>query len=239
MGIVPFKINVNPSNAMRTKLQRKSISQLSKIILAGLAGSLLGAVASTAQEANAPTAVKPTVVTGSYIPTAETVGPSPIDTVSTEAIQKTGQQDILTSLKILNAGFSGGYNIGHTVNNGGFGEAYIAIRNLPTLVLIDGERVNITPFSTFFGTFAVDVNTIPLAAIDRIEVLKDGASTTYGSDAIGGVVNIITKKDLQGGPLQGPYNYAQVDAHVGMALDKGTYNEERYDAVVGYNNKGT
>src|SRR6266851_7296613 len=101
MGIVPFKINVNPSNAMRTKLQRKSISQLSKRILAGLAGSLLGAVASTAQEANAPTAVKPTVVTGSYIPTAETVGPAPVETFTAAEIEKSGAQDALQLVKRL------------------------------------------------------------------------------------------------------------------------------------------
>src|SRR5207245_9847521 len=117
MGTVPFKINVNPSNAMRTKLQRKSISPLSKTILAGLAGSLLGAVPVLAQEANAPTAVKPTIVTGSYIPTAETVGPSAIDTIGTQAIQRSGQQDILTALKAYNPALSGSFNIGQTVNN--------------------------------------------------------------------------------------------------------------------------
>jgi len=66
--------------------------------------------------------------------------------------------------------------------------------------------------------------------IDRIEVLKDGASPLYGSDAIGGVINIITKKDFNG---------AQVDLHYGFGLDKGDYTEQRYSAVLGYSKDGT
>jgi iron complex outermembrane receptor protein len=220
---------------MTQHLHKKFLTYLRRTIAAGLAGSLLVSSTTLAQDANAPAKMKPTVVTGSLIPTAETVGPSPIDMVGTEAIEKTGQQDILSALKVLSPGFSGSGNIGQTLNNGGFGEAYVAIRNLPTLVLIDGKRVNITPFSTFVGTYAVDINSIPLAAIERIDVYKDGASTTYGSDAIGGVVNIITKHRPDAGrpDLISPF-WSDVDGHYGFGLDKGRYNEYRISADVGY-----
>jgi len=202
---------------------------LRKLFLA--AGCSLLPLASFAQtDTNAAVQMKPTVVTGSLIPTAETVGPAPIETVSTADIQKTGTQDILTALRTLSPAFSGSANLGQALNNGGYGEAYVALRNLPTLVLVDGRRLNISPFSTFVQTYSVDVNTIPISMIDKIEVLKDGASTIYGSDAIGGVVNIITKHDFNG---------VEVAAHYGFSLDKGKFNEDRFSAVAGYSTNGT
>lgn len=195
-----------------------------------LASAALLVLPVLAEDTNAPTVLKPTVVTGSYIPTAETVGVAPVDTVSTADIEKVGTQDILLTLKALNPAFSGNANIGQSLNNGGFGESYIALRNLPTLVLIDGKRLNISPFSTFVGTFSPDLNMIPISMIERVEILKDGASATYGSDAIGGVVNIITKKDFTGG---------DVSMHYGFGLDKGKYNEYRFSGDVGYSKDGT
>src|SRR5437588_7560365 len=165
-------------------LQREVLSYWRRSVCVGSVLGLAAAisVSSQAQDTNAPTRIKPTVVTGSLIPTAETVGPAPVDTVSAADIQKTGSQDILTSLKALDPAFSGNANIGQALNNGGYGEAYLAIRNLPTLVLLDGQRLNISPFSTFAGTFAPDLNMLPVAMIEKIEVLKDGASAIYGSD---------------------------------------------------------
>src|SRR5205814_9929923 len=167
---------------------------------AGLGVQMLTLPAALAQQATnkvaaanteKPVKMEKTVVTGSLIPTAETVGPAPVDVIGSEKIQQVGSQDVLATLKALNASFAGNGNIGQSLNNGGYGESYIAIRNLPTLVLVDGQRLNISPFSTFVQTFAPDLNLIPVSMIDHIEVLKDGASTIYGSDALGGVVHII------------------------------------------------
>ena len=161
--------------------------------------------------------MKPTVVTGSYIPTAETVGPAPVQTLSSEAIDQAGQADPLLTLKKLVPSFTGGANyLGNANNNvilgAGFqgftGESYAAIRNLPTLILIDGQRVVTTALS---GGQAVDLNSIPLAMIERIEVLKDGASAIYGSDAIGGVINIITKKNYNGFEIGGRIGFPTTD----------------------------
>ena len=182
-------------------------------VLAGLAGFFTVALPVLAQDTNAPTVMKPTVVTGSYIPTAETVTATPVQTLTTEAISEAGQSDSLLTLKKLVPGFTGSGNYLGSVNNNvnigaGFqaftGQSYAQIRNLPTLVLIDGQRVVSTALS---GAQAVDLNSIPLSMIERIEVLKDGASAIYGSDAIGGVINIITKKNYNGFEIGGRFGF--------------------------------
>jgi iron complex outermembrane recepter protein len=198
-------------------------------LLAGLGAQLLSGSSVIAQtgETNAPKEFTKTVVTGSLIPTADTISLEPINTVTAEEIEKTGEQDVLAVLKSLDASFSGNGNIGQTVNNGGYGEANVSIRNLPTLVLLDGQRlVN----SSFSNGSAVDVNTLPVSMIERIEILKDGASTTYGSDAIGGVVNIITKKNFNGFDVGGRY---------GFATGKGSFSEYKAHANYGYADEKT
>src|SRR5882724_1163354 len=86
-----------------------------------LAGVVSSAYAQT--DTNAPTKLKKMVITGSNIPTAETVGPSPIETITSEAIDKSGATDVLDVLKKLSTSFAGQGNIGQTLNNGGYGEA--------------------------------------------------------------------------------------------------------------------
>ncbi len=141
-------------------------------------------------------------VTGSLIKVTEQVGPSPVDIISERMIHSSGVTDTVQLLKKLNPGFQGNGNSSTEVNNGGGGEGNLALRNLTTLILVNGRRMVSSPFSS--GT-AVDLNTIPLGAIESIEVLKDGASTLYGSDAIGGVVNIKLKKDYNGFEVRARY----------------------------------
>src|SRR5439155_16125069 len=103
---------------------------------------------------------------------------------------------------------------------GGFGEANLGLRNLATLVLLNGRRLGNSAFSN--GAF-VDVNTIPLSMIERIEVLKDGASALYGSEAVGGVINIITKKN---------YNGAEISGRVGFPTQKTSNDLLEYRASI-------
>jgi iron complex outermembrane recepter protein len=215
-----------------TSNQSRRIDFFRQVLLAGLGVQLVSVPALLAQDtsATAPSEMKKTVVTGSIIPTAETFGVSPVETISTEDVAKTGSVDVLGAIRALSASFSGNGNVGQTVNNGGFGEAYISIRNLPTLVLLDGKRLNISAFSTYYGSYGVDLNSIPLSMIDRIEILKDGASSIYGSDAVGGVVNLITKKN---------YNGVEVTGRYGFATGKGTYNEARGSVVLGHSTDDT
>ena len=143
-------------------------------------------------------------VTGSLIKVSELVGPSPIDVISDRTIEASGVTDTTQLLKRLNPGFMGNGNQSTERNNGGGGEAYIALRNLTTLVLVNGRRIASSPYSS--GT-SVDLNTIPLSMIDHIEILKDGASTAYGSDAIAGVVNLLLRKNYNGFETRARYGF--------------------------------
>src|SRR3989442_7195906 len=152
-------------------MSQPTLLTYTRLVIQIAAGSVCAALLCTtvrAADTNAPAKLPTVVVTGSYIPTAETVGAQPVETVSAASIAVSGQQDILQTLKKLSTSFAGNGNVGQTINNRdqGGGEANIAIRNLPTLVLLDGRRLANSAFSQ--GA-VVDVNTIPLSMIDRIE----------------------------------------------------------------------
>src|SRR5439155_535784 len=145
------------------------------------------------EPAGATAEVERVIVTGSNIPTAEETGPNPVDTYRREDIQKLGVHnatDLLTKLP---------QEMGSTVNqniaNGGDGSVIPNLRGLlpkETLVLIDGKRAAIIGGGGGAGpgTAGVDINLIPFPMIDHIDILKDGASALYGSDAVAGVINI-------------------------------------------------
>ena len=149
------------------------------------------------------TQLEAVTVTGSNLKTTDLEGPSPVQTISAEQIRRSGKTTLPDLLRSISA------NTGNSVNEqltGSFsaGTAGISLRGLGqknTLVLVDGKRVaNYATAYELQDTF-VDLNALPLAAVERIEVLKDGASAVYGSDAIAGVVNIILKQNYQGAEL--------------------------------------
>jgi iron complex outermembrane receptor protein len=138
-------------------------------------------------------------------------GPQPVTTYDRNFIDKTGDQNVADVLQNLPAA-TGNVNPG-VVPGFGFqpGAASIALKGLlpsDTLVLVDGLRMPVYPFFQF-GTATgpytfTDINSIPLGAIDRVDILNDGGSATYGTDAVAGVVNFITKDQYQGADV---YNY--------------------------------
>jgi len=160
-------------------------------------------------------------VTGSRIKRVDIETSQPVLSLSRQQIQSQG----LTSIgDILQNISTSGSALNTTINNGGSGETNINLRNLGssrTLVLVNGRR---WVGGTGLGG-AVDLNTIPTAAVERIEVLKDGASTIYGSDAIAGVVNIILRQDFDG---------AEANAYIGT-YDKGDGARQSYDFLIGSN----
>src|SRR5213078_690454 len=168
--------------------------------------------------APAPAAeVERVIVTGSNIPTAEEVGPNPVFSLNRDLINKSGAgtttEQLLQRLPVMN-GSNIPVNNNGTSQSGPSGTAAIGLRGLDpgaTLVLVDGRRVAPFPGSALSGYGFVDLTTIPITAVQSIEILKDGASTTYGSDAVAGVVNFKLYKDYRG---------AQVTVQYGNTLDK-------------------
>jgi iron complex outermembrane receptor protein len=168
-------------------------------------------------------------VTGSYIPFAGTQTALPVTVFDSQAIEDTGvATNLLDVLRKIAPQFSGNGNIGNA--NAGTslgltgGGSMLSFRNVQTLVLVNGRRMAYAPALAAGGLQFVDVNLIPLSAIDRIEILQDGASATYGTDAVAGVVNIILKKNYQG---------AEVDARYGVSTNPGHYAERSFSLVGG------
>jgi iron complex outermembrane recepter protein len=206
---------------------------------AGLAMSLFLSFTARAQNpaaattpAAAPEAER-VVVTGSNIPTAEEVTAAPVDTLNTQEINRTGSQEVLNALQKRNPDFTGGGNLGTTNANiasgATLGGSIISIRGFPTLVLYEGRRVADSAAISVGGFAFTDVALFPAALISRIEVLKDGASALYGSEAVGGVVNIFTKDDFQG---------AEVGFRYGTALGEAVAERRGY-AIAGLENDTT
>ena len=147
-------------------------------------------------------------VTGSRIKRTDYETAAPVLVVKREDIDRTGLTSIGDLLQKLPAA---GTALGTSVNNGGTGAVEVDLRNLTSarvLVLVNGHRWVNGLNST--STSAVDLTTIPISVIERVEVLKDGASAIYGSDAIAGVINIVTRKNYSGAEL-----HSQVGAYQG------------------------
>ena len=143
------------------------------------------------------------VVTGSSIPTTPDEVAVPVVVLNSEQMEALGvPSNALELLRKAVPAFEGRSNTGdsnaNNNNQNTAGGSQLQLRNLPTLVLINGRRVADSGIAAINGKNFVDVNQIPTAAIDHIEVLTDGASSIYGSDAIGGVVNFILKSDYEG-----------------------------------------
>lgn len=159
------------------------------------------------------------VVTGSNLPTAADSTEAPIVVISRKTIEQTGvNTNLLEVLRKSIPAFAGRSNSGNSnatnTNQNTAGGSQIALRNLDTLILINGRRIAMSGANGLGGgKNFVDINQIPLAAIDHVEVLTDGASAIYGSDAIGGVVNIILKSNYEGSEIGGRYAVSSNAGH--------------------------
>ncbi len=183
----------------------ESMSRLNFTLAAtGMAYSLLHLSPARAQGSEAPAAgsapAKKTErieVTGSRIKRIEAEGNSPVNVIDREQIEKSGQtsvRDLLSSYAGTSTAFSGG---GSSVAGGVSTVSLKGLGSNRTLVLVDGVRL---PKHPELG--AVDLNSIPMAAVERIDVLNQSAAAIYGSEAIGGVINIITRKSYEGSQVQ-------------------------------------
>jgi len=185
-------------SSLRTALLRSTI-------LVGAAVAAFPAIAQTAPATTAaadkPADIADTVVTGSIIRSKD-VTASPVTTLSVENLDRRAINTVQSALQQLSA--NNGPSLTNSFSaNGAFagGASSISLRGLSTnstLVLFDGLRAAYYPLADDGQRNFVDLNTIPDDIVDRIEVLRDGASSSYGADAIAGVVNIITKREFKG-----------------------------------------
>jgi iron complex outermembrane receptor protein len=163
-----------------------------------------------AQEANAP--MQRVEITGSSIKRIAQEGALPVTTLTREDINRTGATSVTDLIQMLPS-MQGFVPAASSVNGGGGGITTASLHSLPskyTLVLLDGKRLAPQQLgNSQGGGFAVNLESIPLDAIERVEILSDGASAIYGSDAIGGVVNFILKKNKTDGDVSLTYNRPQ------------------------------
>ena len=200
--------------------------------LAIAAGSLSTSNLALAQDQNEPDegeeiVVEEVVVTGSRIRRDTFTSSTPIDVVIPDSASLQGIADIGSLLQTTTVAAGSAQVTSATstafVQNGGLGAQTISLRGLGaerTLTLLNGRRAG--PAGVRGGVSAFDFNVLPLAVIERVEVLKDGASSIYGSDAVAGVINIITRTDDGG----------TADAYVGVPQDGGG-EEYRFSASWG------
>ena len=178
-----------------------------------------------------PTSAQEIVITGTLIRNPNLVASAPVTVLGHDEVQL---RQTNTAEDILRTIPGAAPSIGSQVNNGNGGSSYVNLRSLGSnrnIVLIDGVRI--VPVD-LFGR--VDLNNIPLALIDRVDVLTGGASSTYGADAISGVVNFITRSDFSGMELavsdqitqRGDGNYLRGDLTIGANFDN-----NRGNAVIG------
>jgi iron complex outermembrane receptor protein len=211
-----------------------------KFARTGLAISLAAAFAQTALPAAAQQAqkVEKIEVTGSNIKRVDAEGPAPVQVITREDIEKSGSNTVAEVIRNLPANSSSSYDETFT---GSFarGSAGVSLRGLgqkSTLTLINGRRMAVYSFAQNLQDSFVDLNSIPLSAIERIEILKDGASAIYGSDAIAGVVNIILRKDYTGAEATLAGGVTQRsdgrEIHVSGAFGVGTPGTDRYNFML-------
>lgn len=184
-----------------------------KLSVAIAALGTMAAADVVAQDAVPGPAVEEVIVTGSRIARDPLSTSGPITIVDSEAIERSGVGTIDELLNQLPSMGTTGINAND--NNGGVGMSFVDLRNLGsarTLVLVNGRRY--VSSSSGVGS-AVDMNNIPVDMIDRIEVLTDGASAVYGSDAVAGVINVVLKKGVDG---------VQVSARGGATTEGGGEN---------------
>lgn len=192
---------------------------------AGIAIALGTAPQAFAQEDQ----VEEIIVTGSHIRRTEYEGRAPIQIVDAEAIELSGATQPVEILKQLSVN-SGSEFYGETGGRGGISQ--FNVRNLglgSTLTLINGKRGGIAAIADATGTDFVDMNQFPLAMIERVEILTNGASATYGSQAVAGVANIITRKGFEGFEISGGYADSENDnwylnLAAGAQFDRGGFN---------------
>jgi iron complex outermembrane recepter protein len=215
--------------------------QILPAAMIGATAYLASGVAAAADTAAAGAPLEEVIITGSSIAQKADTSPLPVTTLTEKDIAKTGLTSVTDLVQNLPA-MQGFVPSSSSVNGGGGGATTAALHALPskyTLVLVDGQRV--APFGNGAvqgGGSSVNLETIPLDAVERVEVLTDGASALYGADAIAGVVNFILKKNRTDGSVF--YNASIPDSaggsgwNAGFSKGFGDLKSDGYNILVTY-----
>ena len=205
----------------------KNSPQTLCVALATAFGAAVVAHPAIAQQTAQAQKIDKIEVTGSNIKRIEGESALPVTVISRDEIQRSGVTTAAELIDKISAANAGGYNVSQAVGDSATtGLAAASLRGLGstnTLVLLNGRRMSNYAFNASGGG-TVNLNQIPLAAVERVEVLKDGASAIYGTDAIGGVINFILRKDFTG---------AELSAY-GTKTDQGGGMTRKYAATLGY-----
>jgi len=192
-----------------------------------LAGVIAGLYASGTGQALAAADIK-VEITGSNIKRIEGEGALPVQTITRDEINRSGAQNAMEIMNLISANNSAGnVSLGNVIGSLTFSNQTASLRGLggqSTLVLVNGKRVG-TFGGAINGAEGVNLASIPFSAIERVEVLKDGASAVYGSDAIAGVINFIMRQDYAG---------VEATAWGGTPTRQGGGDQYNFKATVGY-----
>ena len=207
------------------------------------AAVLLGCVGLSPALLAAEGEMEQVIVTGSYIKGSPGDAPSPIQTLQREDIVISGVSDVsemIRNLEIASGSDTAPQNETRFNGNSGSGLANVNLRGVgptATLVLMDGKRLPYAGQKLADGDRFVDVNAIPITMVQRVEVLKDGGSAIYGSDAIAGVVNFITRSDFEGFEISGKFQQtstgSQDDATLGAIFGWGSEDGDTHFVIGG------
>lgn len=201
-------------------------------------GALATALPSAAQTPTASTAANKAaddeiVVTGTLLRRTNTETASPLSVITSEQLKQRGINTVSDALQTLSVNNAGALPTSFSANgafaNGASGASLRGLTTDSTLVLFDGLRAAYYPLADDGARNFVDLNTIPDAIVDRIQVERDGASSTYGADAVAGVINVLIKKEIKG---------FEATAEQGIS-QQGDAAERRYTATFGFGDLAT
>jgi len=214
------------------------------ILLGMTASPAFAQAAATPAPAQAPVAADDTtgpdvVVTGTLFRRTNTETPSPVTVLTSDSLAKAGITSISDAVRSISADSAGSISTGFQ-NGFSAGGSAVSLRGLgvsSTLVLIDGLRSTNYPLNDDGHNAYVDLNSIPFSLVEQVQVLKDGASSLYGADAIGGVVNLIMRKHFTGldGRVEGGVSSRGDAGHVRgeLAWGYGNYDDKGWNVYIG------
>ncbi len=186
-------------------MKQGRMKQLPRVVAQALGTGIALSIVATGAFAQQAQKVEKIEVTGTNIKRVDSETVAPVEIITREQIERSGQPTIADVLRNIPANTGGSYSESFA-NSFAPGASGISLRGLgqkATLVLINGRRTSGYGFAQNLQDTFVDLNTIPAAAVERVEILKDGASAIYGSDAIAGVVNFVMRKDYKGAEVGG------------------------------------